>query len=912
MHSIATYTPLESLLFFQSVARHGADADSLTEISESLISNKFIREDGNYSPGRLQPEALKGLYTTLVDAERGERTDKDASLNAHPTANGSNPRKRKLSPASTPSSHNPPKDDERLVTELVDRLYAQYKEQIVKEICQDEEEYEKLQREVTELENERPGENAAEVDRTAQEGQGSGQKQQIVTDTSAAVTNGDPSALDTKSESMQAQSRMREEFQGVDSRAEGVVGNTSRPAPDPPRMGAEDISLASLPPVQRQSVPPAQGQTDLNPRQIPSPSSMSAQRAPQLSHAQPSQSPLNRTLPPPYLQHTGYGPVPAQHNFPGPASPRSPVILPPPPGMTHMAHQRTPSDGGPPRGPPVSLPHPQPYQPYPPYNFPQAPWPQQPHPHQQYPQHPPPYASQHFYPQPVASRHPYPYYLQSVPTNQPMPASMAQPGIPATGYPRQLQSASATSTPVNDRVGRRGQPRMSGSHTPWTPKAGTAGGLRPASPVRPERDVSPLSDPDSPLLVAMDEHADSASSNRKPGKQGRRGPKPTTSVTSRLGRRKRADSNASSIMGSKSRSQSLASFASESRAERASTARKVKHEPPSTPVPLPSDNDQQRSSDLRRGRGNTLASQLDIARSTTKRKRDSTHEISPSPSLPTPRGPSSRLRPRPEATDPNMVSVTKNFARLTGTVMNDVTSHKYAGIFAKPLSEREAPGYKDLIYRPQDLKSIKTAIGRGSRTANAAIDELAGGDDGVGAETPSKGTGIAGTAAGGTTLLKKTDELAPPKGIVNSSQLEMELMRLFANAAMFNPLPANERGLGPQFKMQRVDGKGATDPNSTQEGDEEGSKGYSYVQVEEGGIIADTREMCEYVEKAVGDWRSAELGLGETTLPRSSAGLGVRGASISSALGDENGGVSDTEGTKTEGGTARKRRRVEA
>jgi hypothetical protein len=262
-----------------------------------------------------------------------------------------------------------------------------------------------------------------------------------------------------------------------------------------------------------------------------------------------------------------------------------------------------------------------------------------------------------------------------------------------------------------------------------------------------------------------------------------------------------------------------------------------------------------------------------------------------------------------------MVSVTKNFARLTGTVMNDVTSHKYAGIFAKPLSEREAPGYKDLIYRPQDLKSIKTAIGRGSRTANAAIDELAGGgggDDGAGAETPSKGTGIAGTAASGTTLLKKTDELVPPKGIVNSSQLEMEFMRLFANAAMFNPLPANERGLGPRFKMQRVDGKGTTDPNGTREGDEEGSKGYSYVQVEEGGIIADTREMCEYVEKAVGDWRSAELGLGEATLPRSSTGLGVRGGSTSSALGDENEGVSDTEDTKAEGGTARKRRRVEA
>ena len=219
-----------------------------------------------------------------------------------------------------------------------------------------------------------------------------------------------------------------------------------------------------------------------------------------------------------------------------------------------------------------------------------------------------------------------------------------------------------------------------------------------------------------------------------------------------------------------------------------------------------------------------------------------------------------------------MVSVTKNFARLTGTIMNDVTTHKYAGIFAKPLSEREAPGYKDLVYRPQDLKSIKTAIGRGSRAANAALDEIAGGEDEVGTETPGRRSGPAGTAASGMTLFKKTDELAPPKGIVNSSQLEMELVRTFANAVMFNPLPTNERGLGPRFKLQRVDGKNAADQDISGEGGEEGSKGYSYVQAEEGGIIADTRDMSEHVEKAVGDWRGAELGLGETTLPRSSTG----------------------------------------
>jgi hypothetical protein len=464
---------------------------------------------------------------------------------------------------------------------------------------------------------------------------------------------------------------------------------------------------------------------------------------------------------------------------------------------------------------------------------------------------------------------------------------------------------------------------MSGSHTPWTPKAGSARTPRPASPVRPDREISPLSDPGSPSMAVSDEQAATVASNRKPEGSGRRGPKPTASSkiksekltsgrVSRPGRRKRGNSNASSMMGSESRSQSLASFASDSRAERASTTRKVKNEPPSTPVPLPSDNDQQRSSGLRRGRGNTVASQIDANRSTMKRKRDSTHEISPSPSLPMPRRPSSRLRPRPETVDPNLVSVTKNFARLTGTVMNDVTTHKYAGIFAKPLSEREAPGYKDLIYRPQDLKSIKTAIGRGSRAANAAIEELAGGEDGAGAETPSKGSGSASAPPGGMTLLKKTDELAPPKGIVNSSQLEMELMRMFANAVMFNPLPANERGFGQRFRMQRVDGQDAVENDGTRQGDEEGGKGYSYVQVEEGGIIADTRDMFEHVEKSVGDWRSAELGLGENTLPRSSTGIGLRGGSISSALGEDNEGLSDIDGNKAEAGTSRKRRRVEA
>lgn len=239
--------------------------------------------------------------------------------------------------------------------------------------------------------------------------------------------------------------------------------------------------------------------------------------------------------------------------------------------------------------------------------------------------------------------------------------------------------------------------------------------------------------------------------------------------------------------------------------------------------------------------------------------------------------------------------------------MNDVNTHRHASLFAKPLTEREAPGYKNLIYRPQDLKSIKTAIGKGSRAANAAIEDLNAAEDVPG--TPGKNSN---TGTGGTILLKKTDDLVPPKGIVNPSQLEMELIRLASNAIMFNPLPANERGFGPRFKMQRVDGKDAIDGNQPQEGDGEGAKGYSYVQTEEGGIIADTRAMFEDVERSVADWRSADQGfasLDAVSRSNPGLGLGLRGGSMS--MSDVAGEESASEEEENRPSTARKRRRVD-
>ena len=63
-------------------------------------------------------------------------------------------------------------------------------------------------------------------------------------------------------------------------------------------------------------------------------------------------------------------------------------------------------------------------------------------------------------------------------------------------------------------------------------------------------------------------------------------------------------------------------------------------------------------------------------------------------------------------------------------------------------------------------------------------------------------------------MLEKTADLIPPRAIVNSSQLEKEVMRMFANAVMFNP--------------------------------------------GEGGMVQDAREMADDIEAKVRDWRSAE------------------------------------------------------
>jgi hypothetical protein len=93
-----------------------------------------------------------------------------------------------------------------------------------------------------------------------------------------------------------------------------------------------------------------------------------------------------------------------------------------------------------------------------------------------------------------------------------------------------------------------------------------------------------------------------------------------------------------------------------------------------------------------------------------------------------------------------------------------------------------------------------------------------------------------------TVKLPISIDLIPPKGIINIAQLERELVHMFANAIMYAPDP--DPGVGPTFVRQR-----STDP-------EDENKEVIGYEVDENGIVKETRNMFGEVEKLLGDLRN--------------------------------------------------------
>ncbi|XP_032861226.1 bromodomain-containing protein 8-like [Tyto alba] len=53
------------------------------------------------------------------------------------------------------------------------------------------------------------------------------------------------------------------------------------------------------------------------------------------------------------------------------------------------------------------------------------------------------------------------------------------------------------------------------------------------------------------------------------------------------------------------------------------------------------------------------------------------------------------------------------FKRTLLSIWKMIVSHRYSGLFLKAVSEKQAPGYRDVVKRPMDLTSIKRRLSKG-------------------------------------------------------------------------------------------------------------------------------------------------------------------------------------------------------
>lgn len=346
----------------------------------------------------------------------------------------------------------------------------------------------------------------------------------------------------------------------------------------------------------------------------------------------------------------------------------------------------------------------------------------------------------------------------------------------------------------------------------------------------PER---PIAAPNSPVKGPASLAVESQGKNRRELDhvaipKDERNIEPPPKPARKAGRRTRGTSVASSNVASstrgRTRSQSVASQATadtSTPADKGLSARKVKHEP-STPASGVQDDDPTADTSsapgtrLTRARRGTLQSQ---ATTTDRRIRQASQHKADEELQP------SYIPPRND-----IVYAAKSFPKSARNLLENIGNHKHAGPFQKPVQDKDVEGYKDIIRRPQDLQSIKRAITAGKEAVSSAAAAAA-------AATAAASPAATPVKDGATTLgLEKTIDLIPPKAIVNPTQLEKEIMRMFANAVMFNP-------------------------------------GHD-------GIVADAREMAEDVEGRLTDWMEVERGAAAEVTGRDDGGDETGGSAV--------------------------------
>ncbi|TWU74087.1 hypothetical protein ED733_004461 [Metarhizium rileyi] len=947
MNHPTAYTPLESLFLFQSLLTHGADTGAFVRISEILRNNALVKSDKSFDAARLAPDALQQLFLLLLREEVKSETDTAATANAAvatagPSSNVTDvsispaSRKRKLGSPSLPSLKDALEHIEK-VPALVDRLYTRYRDTVVKEIREDEERFATVQKHIQLLEKtekERLAKAAASQNGTsilaprdgrpvpgqspiATPGQAGGIKRPVSTTPvyppRPFTTSGSqpsvaaPSHLQTGTTPVRPQPTPKPPT----TTGSGLQAPAGMPQPgskilQPPGQSPKPASTprpdAAAPLKPKEAATAATGQAATagtlkweKPYQPPQ-----AQTPGVLAHSQPltptnvaagaakesqphrtaqQQGPSTSQVPTPALAAQGR-PTPgkqvpvASHNAGQlsvplrPASPRpagvkmasqgqppppqharpistTPVIPPSRPIQPQQAQQaqqasrplaaaalQTPQKGA--TGPVVAS---QKWTPAQPAQVAQ----------QQQAQRPSPSASAATLLQKDKP------YTSGFNTQSPRPAipehiirqAAAAQAAAAAATPNAKKVSPVTATPSTPGTTTpmpaltRGFGTKWASHsTPSTPRPITAEPESPAyEPVSPPpRDTSILSD--TPRFFSGSKR-DVSKSGLKPDGPRPRGRPPRKSY------RGRGMSTTPSVSGTR-RSQSVASQADELSMDHPISATKIKHEV-ITPRHIEETGDTTADESVH-GRTN-MATPGSVSSRLAKRKRQDSPSVTISPAT--------------------QVLWTRGFTKVSSSALDQISSHRDANMFATGVRERDAPNYRQIVLQPQDITSIRAAIKQGNKAAVQAASSLPGGDPGT-----------------ASVWLPLSEDLVPPKGIINSAQLERELVHMFCNAIMYNPDP--DRGPGAAFLKRSQD-------------DEEEVVGY---HLDENGVVKNTRSMFVEVEKLLGDLRSAEKDRGA---PPPSA---TRPASVATPADDT---AEDEDELAGDGNTAAsvvKRRRI--
>ena len=845
MNTTAAYTPLESLLLFQSLI-NGTDTNAFVNISNILLNNTLVRDGDTYDAGRLSPDALHDLYSQLIQEELRSESEQDGLLDG--TELGS--RKRKQPSPSAPSLRDAEGYKENLPL-LVDRLYARYREHMVKGIREDERRYSAIQKEIREIER------GEWDDRIRQDGRLEGTRNggpAALPPAARPAPNGSASVLPpvyphetrpllappTGFTPPLQPSPSRQHV--ASPRLQASPSGSPRPKATPPVSAS--ISNSYKPPPAKAQQPPKTTPTS-TPTPAASRKTNTQSPAPPPIQPAPLQHPTEFRweapfVPGPQHQHNPYQvnsgqPLPSPQNSPHTVPSRTSLLGPQgqygsqtPPRSHVSANTSNPPDYG--QVPPKQAQVPQSsaagsldaladaagQQYRAPGLAPIVPANQSPRIFTPYPQNQRPPSSQGLSaPSQWKDGQTHRFIPVDPPTHLPFPSNPApRPAFPPRPSPEQKQYYSpynsnqappaairqavsadicnTPSTPVPGSLPRH----ITGKGTAWTPLS-SASTPRPGVMIDPP-EVEPLSPVQKAASLKTTKSAKAATHQPE-------SIKPTKVQLKRRVQRSSAGSTASSAIVGSHRSQSVASHLDDamqidelSMDHDMPTPYSVKQEV-ATPFSV-DDNGETADEGPHRNLRGTPASRP------AKRKRVSSFER------------------REPAGPPTHVLWTRAFPKISASALDTISGHKNASIFAQPVKERDAPGYKDWIHRPQDLKSIRSAITAGNKAAAAAAAATTSGLD----------------QGQSSIMLPISEDLIPPRGIINNAQLEKELERMYASAIMFNTDP--NRGFGETFII-------------SESADQKAKEGYA---MDENMMVNDTKAMHADTEDVISALRSAE------------------------------------------------------